>query len=175
MLKLLAGLDRPTTGHIYFESLELNALDDTHLSRWRAKHVGFVFQDYQLLSHLTALENVMLPLEIHGDRESRSKAEDFLEKVGLLSRQSHYPWQLSGGEQQRVAIARALVSSPNLLFIDEPIAHLDHKAARQCMDLLFDLNRAQTQKATVFCVSHDRLISNYCDRVLELCEGQLIA
>ncbi len=174
LLGLLAGLDRPTSGCMRFQGSHFNDLSEAALCIWRATHLGFVFQEPQLLSHLTALENVMLPLELKQDPSARRRAQACLEQVGLLERHSHYPQQLSGGEQQRVSIARAFVNEPTLLFIDEPTAHLDPETATHFMDLLFNLRTHQGSMPTLLCVTHDPRLRARCDRELHLEAGRLI-
>jgi len=175
LLGLLAGLERPSAGTIQIENCLLNTLSQNALSRWRAKNVGFVFQNPELLGHLTALENVMLPLEVSHDPQALEKAEYALDQVRLFHRQAHYPWQLSGGEQQRIAIARALIVQPRLLLVDEPTAHLDRKTADQCMELIFNLKDKALAKPTLFCVSHDPTVVSLCTRSLYLSEGSLVS
>lgn len=176
LLGLLAGLEKPSDGTIHYDNLLLTNLKQPALSRWRAKNVGFVFQEPELLGHLTALENVLLPLELIHDSDAMTRASDTLRQVGLLDRADHYPWQLSGGEQQRIAIARALVVRPRLLFVDEPTAHLDKKTAASCMDLLFELSNhlaTKQEKPTILCVSHDESIVKHFHRRLQLTNGRL--
>lgn len=171
LLGLLAGLDLPSSGRIFLDGEEITALGEDARARLRGRHVGFVFQSFQLLPGLTALENVMLPLEIRGDREALSRARDYLTRVGLAERLGHYPRQLSGGEQQRVAIARAFAPLPRLLFADEPTGNLDAATGERVIDLLFGL-RAE-QGATLVLVTHDQRLAARCDRRLVLEAGRL--
>src|SRR5690606_25901182 len=156
LLGILAGLDVPTGGTVRLNGLELTAMNEEGRAKVRADNVGFVFQSFQLLPGLSALENVMMPLELHGRADARQKSESFLDRVGLSRRMQHYPKQLSGGEQQRVAIARAFASEPKILFADEPTGNLDSATGLKVIDLLFDLNREQG--TTLVLVTHeDRL------------------
>ncbi len=173
LLGLLAGLDLPTSGSIFIDGEDITRLDEDARARLRGRSVGFVFQSFQLLPGLTALENVMLPLEIRGDRDAAVQARDFLERVGLGARVEHYPRQLSGGEQQRVAIARAFASQPRLLFADEPTGNLDAATGHRVIELLFGL-RAE-QGATLVLVTHDERLAARCDRRLVLEAEQLAA
>ena len=172
LLGLLAGLDVPTAGSVRFDSTELNSLDEDGRARLRNHRVGFVFQSFQLLASLTALENVMLPLELAGDTRPEQKAKDRLSDVGLSERLNHYPNQLSGGEQQRVAIARAFACEPKILFVDEPTGNLDQKTARQIIDLIFSLNKEHG--TTLVLVTHDPAIADHCDHRLTLAGGKII-
>jgi putative ABC transport system ATP-binding protein len=173
LLALLAGLDAPTSGEVWLEGTELSALDEDGRAAMRGKHVGFVFQSFHLVPSLTALENVMLPLELAGRADARQAAREVLSQVGLAGRLGHYPRQLSGGEQQRVAIARAFVTSPSVLFADEPTGNLDTATGARVVQLLFDLNRATG--ATLVLVTHDRDLAARCDRMVELDAGRLVA
>jgi putative ABC transport system ATP-binding protein len=173
LLALLAGLDAPTSGEVWLEGTELSALDEDGRAAMRGQHVGFVFQSFHLVPSLTALENVMLPLELAGRADARQAARDVLSQVGLAGRLGHYPRQLSGGEQQRVAIARAFVTSPSVLFADEPTGNLDTATGARVVQLLFDLNRATG--ATLVLVTHDRDLAARCDRMVELDAGRLVA
>ena len=172
LLGLLAGLDTPSAGRVSLAGVDLNSLDEDGRARLRAQRVGFVFQSFQLLAGLTALENVMLPLELAGHSESEQAAREVLERVGLASRARHYPAQLSGGEQQRVAIARAFAGNPDLLFADEPTGNLDQRTGQRIVELLFSLNREQG--TTLIMVTHDPELSRYCERRLELEAGCLV-
>ena len=172
LLGLLAGLDLPTAGSICIDGTDITTLDEDARARLRGRSVGFVFQSFQLLPGLTALENVMLPLEIRGDRDAAVCAKDFLGRVGLEERLGHYPRQLSGGEQQRVAIARAFASQPRLLFADEPTGNLDAVTGNRVIELLFGL-RAE-QGATLVLVTHDERLAARCDRRLVLEAGRLV-
>jgi putative ABC transport system ATP-binding protein len=172
LLGLLAGLDSPTSGAIHWDGRDITTMNEDQRAALRGQWVGFVFQSFQLLPSLSALENVMLPMELVGQRNAREFAEGFLERVGLAHRIKHYPRQLSGGEQQRVAIARAFASSPKILFADEPTGNLDVKTGEQIVELLFNLN--QQAGTTLVLVSHDQKLADRCDRVLRLDEGQLV-
>jgi len=174
LLGLLAGLDLPSSGDIVLDGLSLAALDEEQKAALRARKVGFVFQNFQLLPSLTALENVMLPLELqHADTHAHceQRAREYLERVGLAERLDHYPRTLSGGEQQRVAIARAFAGHPAILFADEPTGNLDSKTANSIVDLLFALNR--DSGATLILVTHDEKLAARCTRCLHMEEGRL--
>lgn len=172
LLGLLAGLDTPSTGSVRVDGHDLFELDEDGRAALRGRMAGFVFQAFQLLPAMTALENVMLPLELAGAAEARGAAEAMLARVGLGDRLRHYPKQLSGGEQQRVAIARAFVTRPKLLFADEPTGNLDAATGAQVIDLLFELNREHG--ATLLLVTHDEALTTRCNRVLRLHAGRLI-
>jgi putative ABC transport system ATP-binding protein len=172
LLALLAGLDEPSAGKVWLEGIELSALDEDGRAEVRARHVGFVFQSFHLVPSLTALENVMLPLELAGRGDARAAARAVLLQVGLGPRLGHYPRQLSGGEQQRVAIARAFVTRPSVLFADEPTGNLDTATGARVIELLFDLNAASG--TTLVLVTHDREIAARCSRVIELDAGRLV-
>jgi len=172
LLTLLAGLDEPTSGRVWLAGQELTALDEDGRAALRARHVGFVFQSFHLVPALTALENVMLPLELAGRADARRAALDVLERVGLAERVGHYPRQLSGGEQQRVAIARAFVAGPDVLFADEPTGNLDTGTGGRIMDLLFGLNAAG--RTTLVLVTHDRSIAARCARLVRLDAGRMV-
>jgi len=169
LLALLAGLDSPSTGSVLIAGEDLTLLDEDGRAAIRGKHVGFVFQSFHLIPSLTAVENVMLPLELGGRRDARQAAAAVLDQVGLTPRLAHYPKQLSGGEQQRVAIARAFVTHPAVLFADEPTGNLDTATGQRITDLLFELNR--TMRSTLVLVTHDRGLDARCDRVLQLEAG----
>ncbi|MBA5690047.1 ABC transporter ATP-binding protein [Rugamonas apoptosis] len=171
LLGLLAGLDLPTDGTVELQQTDIFALDEDGRAQFRQRHVGFVFQSFQLLPHLTALENVMLPLELRGDRQARVKAERVLERVGLAARLRHYPRYLSGGEQQRVALARAFVCEPPLLLADEPTGSLDAASGEAVMELMFELNREHG--STLVLVTHDMAIAARCGRTLHMRAGRL--
>jgi putative ABC transport system ATP-binding protein len=173
LLALLAGLDEPTSGQVWLGGQELSALDEDGRAAVRARHVGFVFQSFHLVPSLTALENVMLPLELAGLPDARRTAGEVLGKVGLAARTGHYPRQLSGGEQQRVAIARAFVISPTVLFADEPTGNLDSATGARIVQLLFDLNAAAG--TTLVLVTHNRELAARCDRVIEIDAGRLVS
>jgi putative ABC transport system ATP-binding protein len=172
LLSLLAGLDLPSSGEVHLAGENLSALDEDQRAKLRADHVGFVFQSFQLLDSLTALENVMLPLELHGRRDARQRAAHLLDRVGLAARLTHYPRQLSGGEQQRVAIARAFASEPDILFADEPTGNLDAVTGQHITDLLFELNREQ--HTTLVMVTHDQRLAERCQNALQLEAGRLL-
>ena len=171
LLALLAGLELPTSGRVWLAGEELTALDEDGRARVRANHVGFVFQAFHLLPALTALENVMLPLELRGRRDARERAREMLARVGLAPRLGHYPRQLSGGEQQRVAMARASVGTPAVLFADEPTGNLDAATGGRIIDLFFELNAAA--QTTLVLVTHDRALADRCGRVLTMDSGSM--
>ena len=171
LLGLLAGLDLPSAGEVFLAGEPLHALDEEQRAALRARYVGFVFQTFQLLPGLNALENVMLPLELAGAEAPRTRAADYLDKVGLENRLRHYPRQLSGGEQQRVAIARAFASRPRVLFADEPTGNLDHASGARVAELLFQINR--DEGATLVLVTHDRELAAACAREVTLDAGRL--
>ncbi|MGV8842319.1 MAG: ABC transporter ATP-binding protein [Pseudomonas sp.] len=172
LLGLLAGLDLPTSGDVTLAGHALSQLSEDQRARVRAEHVGFVFQSFQLLDSLNALENVMLPLELDGRRDARERAREILERVGLGQRLSHSPRQLSGGEQQRVAIARAFAAEPSVLFADEPTGNLDAETGERISDLLFELN--QERGATLVLVTHDERLAQRCQRLIHLEGGRLL-
>ena len=172
LLGLLAGLDTPSSGSVRIDGHDLNALDEDGRAALRGRMIGFVFQSFQLLPAMTALENVMLPLELAGADGAENAAMAMLARVGLADRVQHYPKQLSGGEQQRVAIARAFVKRPRLLFADEPTGNLDTETGAQVIDLLFELNRESG--ATLLLVTHDEALTRRCNRVLRLAAGRLV-
>lgn len=172
LLGLLAGLDQNSEGEIWLTGTEISELDEDQRARVRSQNVGFVFQNFQLLPALTALENVMLPLELEGQKNAQQEATSLLKRVGLGERLSHYPKHLSGGEQQRVAIARAFASHPNILFADEPTGNLDRHTGETIIELLFELNRESD--TTLILVTHDTQLAQRCQRCLELVDGQLI-
>ena len=173
LLALLAGLDTPSSGQVRLAGNELTALDEDGRAAVRASHVGFVFQSFHLVPSRTALENVMLPLELRGRGDARSAATEVLGRVGLAGRVGHYPRQLSGGEQQRVAIARAFVTKPDVLFADEPTGNLDTATGERIMDLLFGLNTAS--QTTLVLVTHDLSLAARCGRIIRLDAGRLVA
>ncbi len=172
LLGLLAGLDTPSAGRVWLAGSDLNTLDEDGRARLRAQRVGFVFQSFQLLPGLTALENVMLPLELAGHQDPAGEARAILDRVGLGQRLRHYAAQLSGGEQQRVAIARAFAGGPAILFADEPTGNLDQRTGENVIELLTGLNRERG--ATLVMVTHDPNLAGYCDRRLELDAGRLV-
>lgn len=172
LLALLAGLDTPTSGRVLLAGTDLTSLDEDGRARLRAARVGFVFQSFHLVPALTALENVMLPLELAGRGDARRTAREALERVGLGSRTGHYPRQLSGGEQQRVALARAFVTQPAVLFADEPTGNLDTATGARIGDLLFDMNA--NSRTTVVLVTHDNTLAARCGRILRMEAGGLV-
>jgi putative ABC transport system ATP-binding protein len=171
LLSILAGLDVPSSGTVRLAGVDLFSLDEDARAALRAERVGFVFQSFQLLANLTALENVMLPLELKGADDARAQATDMLRRVGLGERLSHYPRVMSGGEQQRVALARAFVTRPALLLADEPTGSLDFATGAKVMDLMFEMNREAG--TTLVLVTHDRQIAARCDRQLRMEAGRL--
>lgn len=171
LLSILAGLDTPTSGEVKVLGTPLFELDEDARAAFRARHMAFVFQSFQLLGSLTALENVMLPLELTGVRQAREQAQALLEQVGLGERLHHYPKVLSGGEQQRVALARAFVMKPSILLADEPTGSLDHATGKSVMDLMLRLNEAHG--TTLILVTHDEGISRLCQRRLRMHDGRL--
>jgi putative ABC transport system ATP-binding protein len=182
LLALLAGLDTPSTGQVLIAGTDLGALDEDGRAAirgrhvgfvfQRGRHVGFVFQSFHLIPSLTAVENVMLPLELRLSKEARKVAAEALDQVGLSARMAHYPKQLSGGEQQRVAIARAFVTHPDVLFADEPTGNLDTVTGQRVTDLLFQMNRSTG--STLVLVTHDRVLASRCSRMLELDAGRTV-
>jgi len=173
LLGILAGLDVPSNGSLSLAGHELTKMDEEGRAAVRAEQVGFVFQSFQLLPGLNALENVMLPLELHGIDDAEQKARTYLEHVGLEHRLQHYPKQLSGGEQQRVAIARAFASEPDILFADEPTGNLDSHTGEKIIELLFELNRAQ--KTTLILVTHEERLAKRCARQIQLDSGAVVS
>lgn len=173
LLALLAGLDEPSSGRIWLNGQELTALDEDGRAAVRANHVGFVFQSFHLVPSLTAIENVMLPLELAGKPNARESAGRVLEQVNLAHRREHYPRQLSGGEQQRVALARAFVTAPAVLFADEPTGNLDAATGERIIELLFELNRGS--QTTLVVVTHDQAIARRCARTVTIEAGRLRA
>lgn len=171
LLGLLAGLDLPSGGRVRLSGEDLTALNEDERAALRQGRVGFVFQAFHLLPGLTALENVMLPMELAGQAGGAERAKQTLERVGLGHRLRHYPAQLSGGEQQRVALARAFIAAPAVLFADEPTGNLDHKTGEQVIDLLFELNRQHG--TTLILVTHDQAVADRCAQVRYLREGRL--
>ena len=172
LLAIIAGLDHPTSGTVRIDGEDLFALDEDQRAGLRARKLGFVFQSFQLLAHLSALENVMLPLELLGRSDARERAATVLQRVGLGERLKHYPRTLSGGEQQRVALARAFVVEPEVLLADEPTGSLDHATGDRVMALMFEMNRETG--TTLVLVTHDRTIAARCDRQLLIEAGELI-
>ncbi|MES2298382.1 MAG: ABC transporter ATP-binding protein [Pseudomonadota bacterium] len=172
LLGLLAGLDTPSSGTVLLDGVDIFALDEDGRASLRKAKLGFVFQSFQLLAHLDALENVMLPLELRGDPDARAKAQAMLGRVGLSSRLKHYPKFLSGGEQQRVALARAFVTEPPLLFADEPTGSLDAATGEAIIALMFELNRERG--STLVLVTHDASIAARCGRTITIAAGRLV-
>lgn len=171
LLGLLAGLDVPTEGKIFLAGKSLDEMNEDERASLRAEHVGFVFQSFQLLESLTAVENVMLPLELDGKKNARERALELLERVGLGARTHHYPKQLSGGEQQRVAIARAFAANPTILFADEPTGNLDSKTGESIIELLFELNAEE--KTTLVLVTHETRLAERCQHRIQIEAGRL--
>ena len=172
LISLLAGLDTPSSGSIYLNDKSMTTMDEDGRASLRNELIGFVFQSFQLLPGLTALENVMLPLELRGDKTAKASATALLHRVGLAQRLLHTPKQLSGGEQQRVALARAFVTRPAILFADEPTGNLDSKTGATIIELLFELN--QENKTTLILVTHDHALAARCQRTLQLDAGYLV-
>jgi len=172
LLGLLAGLDTPSEGKVLLDGADIYALDEDGRAALRKEKLGFVFQSFQLLPHLTALDNVMLPLELRGESQARARAELMLERVGLSQRLKHYPKYLSGGEQQRVALARAFVTEPPLLFADEPTGSLDAATGEAVIKLMFELNREHG--STLVLVTHDSSIAERCGRTITIAAGRLV-
>jgi len=171
LLGLCAGLDRPTSGTVRLNGIALEEIGEDARARVRNEQVGFVFQNFQLIPTLTALENVMVPLELRGDRSAKNLAADLLRRVGLETRTGHYPAQLSGGEQQRVALARALAPDPAILVADEPTGNLDEATGKQIVDLLF--TKHSERGMTLVLVTHDTSLAQRCDRVVRLRSGRI--
>lgn len=172
LLGLLAGLDLPTTGNVSLMGQDLNELDEDGRAKLRSSHVGFVFQSFQLLPHLSALENVMLPAQLSGLKDAKERAGQWLQKVGLQNRLNHFPKTLSGGEQQRVALARAFITEPAILFADEPTGSLDEASGERVIELLFELNRAN--HSTLVLVTHDPALASRCQRQIQIQGGRLL-
>ena len=173
LLGLCAGLDRPSTGSIVLNGIELGSLSEDKRAQVRNLYVGFIFQNFQLLPTLTALENIMVPLELRGETNIRTRAIDLLDKVGLADRGHHYPAQLSGGEQQRVSLARAFSNRPKILFADEPTGNLDAETAEKVIKLIFDLNKEAG--TTLVLVTHDLELSGKTQRILRIKGGKLVS
>jgi putative ABC transport system ATP-binding protein len=172
LLAMLAGLDMPTSGHLWLDGQDLTALSEDGRARLRAQRVGFVFQSFHLIPSLTALENVLLPLELAQRGGARNLAREALDRVGLTPRVQHYPRQLSGGEQQRVALARAFVIGPAVLFADEPTGNLDANTGQRIIEMMFDMNR--TARTTLVLVTHEQPLAARCDRILHMNAGRLV-
>ncbi len=171
LLGLCAGLDLPSSGRAFLLGEDLSQLTEDGRAALRGRHIGFVFQNFQLIPSLTALENVMAPVEMRAEPDAEVRARDLLERVGLAHRTTHYPLQLSGGEQQRVALARAFINQPQILFADEPTGNLDGKNGQHIVDLLFGMNeRAGT---TLILVTHDRELAQHCDRIISIQDGRI--
>lgn len=173
LLGLCAGLDRPTSGQVALAGETIGDMDEDERARVRNDHVGFVFQNFQLIPTLTALENVLVPLELRGEAGREAEAQALLTRVGLGARSDHYPIQLSGGEQQRVALARAFINTPKILFCDEPTGNLDGDTAHAMTDLIFEVNRERG--ATLVLVTHDLELARKCQRILRLRSGAVIS
>lgn len=172
LLSLLGGLDAPTEGQVLIDNQDLAKLNQNTLAKFRARRIGFVFQQFFLMPHLTAIENISLPLEILMDEQAQQQAQQALQNVGLEHRKNHFPAQLSGGEMQRVAIARALVSKPKLMLADEPTGNLDQEIGHNVADLLFNLAKDQT--TTLILVTHNQELAQRCQRILTLKNGLLV-
>ena len=172
LLAMLAGLDLPTSGHLWLDGQDLTQLSEDGRARLRAQRVGFVFQSFHLIPALTALENVLLPLELGQRGDARKHAREALDRVGLAERVDHYPNQLSGGEQQRVALARAFVISPSVLFADEPTGNLDSHTGQRIIELMFEMNK--TAGTTLVLVTHEQVLAQRCNRVLHMHAGRLV-
>ena len=173
LLGLLAGLDTPSRGQVLLDNAELTAMDEDQRAKLRGEKVGFVFQSFQLISTLTALENVQVPLELRGDVGAGPRARDLLTRVGLGDRLDHFPTQLSGGEQQRVAIARAFANAPRILFADEPTGNLDSETGARIVALLETLNRES--KTTIVLVTHDLTLAGHAQRIIRLSDGRIVS
>lgn len=172
LLGLCAGLDLPTTGSVVLNGVQLNDLNEDERAKVRNETIGFVFQNFQLISTLTAIENVMVPLELRGENHVQTQAEDLLDQVGLGDRSKHYPVQLSGGEQQRVALARAFINRPKILFADEPTGNLDAETSERVIELLFELNRAAG--TTLVMVTHNNELARKTKRIVKLRAGSIV-
>ncbi len=172
LLGLCAGLDLPTTGSVVLNGVQLNNLNEDERAKVRSETIGFIFQNFQLISTLTAIENVMVPLELRGENHVKTQADDLLDQVGLGDRSKHYPVQLSGGEQQRVALARAFINRPKILFADEPTGNLDAETSERVIELLFELNRAAG--TTLVMVTHNNELARQSQRIVELHAGSIL-
>jgi putative ABC transport system ATP-binding protein len=173
LLGLIAGLDKPTSGSIQLDGAEITTLRESDMARYRRQKIGYIFQSFHLIPTLTAWENVAVPLELTGERHAKSRAIDLLTSVGLKDRQSHYPVQLSGGEQQRVAVARAFACRPPILLADEPTGNLDSTIGRQVIDLLLALNR--DYGSTLVLVTHDSELASFTQRIITLKDGRVVS
>jgi len=171
LLGLIAGLDSPTHGSIVVDGVEITALSESEMARYRRQKIGYIFQSFHLIPTLTALENVAVPLELSGDRAARGRAEELLAAVGLSDRRDHYPVQLSGGEQQRVAVARAFACRPPILLADEPTGNLDSSTGRQVIELILSLNR--DHGSTLVLVTHDPELAAHAERIVALRDGRI--
>ncbi len=171
LLGLIAGLDRPTAGSIRLDGQEITTMPESTMARFRREKIGYIFQSFHLIPTLTALENVSVPLELNGDAQAKKRAAELLEAVGLGERQSHYPVQLSGGEQQRVAVARAFACRPPILLADEPTGNLDSTTGQQVIDLLLGLHR--DHGTTLVFVTHDPMLASYMERIVSLRDGRV--
>ncbi len=171
LLGLMAGLDKPTSGSILLDGIEITALAESEMARYRRQKIGYIFQSFHLIPTLTALENVAVPLELAGSPRANGRAEELLAAVGLRERKDHYPVQLSGGEQQRVAVARAFACRPPILLADEPTGNLDSTTGRQVIDLLLALNR--DQGSTLILVTHDQTLASHAERIITLRDGRI--
>ncbi len=171
LLGLIAGLDKPTSGSIKLGAIEITTMPESQMARYRRQKIGYIFQSFHLIPTLTALENVAVPLELNGDLDAKKRAAELLAAVGLQDRQSHYPVQLSGGEQQRVAVARAFACRPPILLADEPTGNLDSATGRQVIDLLLSLNR--DHGSTLVLVTHDPDLASCAERIISLRDGRI--
>jgi len=171
LLSLIAGLDKPTSGSIKLGGIEITAMPESQMARYRRQKIGYIFQSFHLIPTLTALENVAVPLELNGDLDAKKRAAELLAAVGLQDRQSHYPVQLSGGEQQRVAVARAFACRPPILLADEPTGNLDSATGRQVIDILLSLNR--DHGSTLVLVTHDPDLASCAERIISLRDGRI--
>ena len=171
LLGLIAGLDKPTAGSIRLDGVEITGMPESQMARYRRQKIGYIFQSFHLIPTLNALENVAVPLELNGDLDAKNRAVELLAAVGLQDRQSHYPVQLSGGEQQRVAVARAFASHPPILLADEPTGNLDSATGRQVIDLLLSLNR--DHGSTLMLVTHDPDLASCAERIITLRDGRI--
>ncbi len=171
LLGLIAGLDKPTSGSISLDGVEITTLHENEMARYRRQKIGYIFQSFHLIPTLTAIENVMVPLELNGNRLARTRSAELLIAVGLKDRQEHYPVQLSGGEQQRVAVARAFACQPPILLADEPTGNLDSTTGEQVIDLLLGLNR--DYGSTLVLVTHDTALASFAERIITLRDGRI--
>ena len=171
LLGLIAGLDKPTSGSILLDGVDITTLQESQMARYRRRKIGYIFQSFHLIPTLTALENVAVPLELQGDAQAPARASELLAAVGLQERQTHYPVQLSGGEQQRVAVARAFACRPPILLADEPTGNLDSATGQQVINLILGLNR--DHGSTLVLVTHDPALAAYADRIITLKDGRI--